>query len=55
MRFTAPVFIGDSITTTATVSGIREPKGVVTLDIACTNQHSVVTLTGESVVMLLRT
>src|SRR6476659_5959791 len=29
MRFTAPTFIGDTITTTATVTGIREEKGIV--------------------------
>src|SRR4051812_3892567 len=31
MRFTAPTFIGDTITTTATVTKIREDKGIVTL------------------------
>src|SRR4051812_2833447 len=31
MRFTAPTLIGDTITTTATVTGIREEKGIVTL------------------------
>ena len=53
MKFTAPVFIGDTVTTTATVSGIREDKGIVTLDTVCTNQDGEVTLKGESVVMIL--
>ena len=53
MRFTAPVFIGDIITTTATVTNIREEKGIVTLENVCSNQDSVVTLTGEAVVMIL--
>ncbi len=53
MRFTAPAFIGDTITTTATVRHIREDKGIVTLDTICTNQTGEVTLKGEAVVMIL--
>ena len=53
MRFVAPVFIGDTITTSATVKHIREDKGIVTLETACTKQDGTVTLTGESVVMVL--
>jgi 3-hydroxybutyryl-CoA dehydratase len=53
MRFTAPTFIGDTITTTATVTGLREEKGIVTLATECTKQTGEVTLTGESVVMVL--
>ena len=53
MRFTAPVFIGDIIRTTATVTHIREDKGIVTLETTCTKQDGAVTLTGESVVMIL--
>jgi len=54
MRFTAPAFIGDTITTTATVKHIREDKGIVTLETICTNQDGGITVTGEAVVMLLR-
>ncbi len=53
MRFTAPTFIGDMITTTATVKAIREEKGIVTLETVCTKQDGEVTLTGESMVMIL--
>lgn len=53
MRFTAPTFIGDSITTTATVKAIREEKGIVTLETVCTKADGEVTLTGEAVVMML--
>jgi 3-hydroxybutyryl-CoA dehydratase len=53
MRFTAPVFIGDLITTMATVTNIREDKGIVTLETVCSNQDDVVTLAGEAVVMIL--
>jgi 3-hydroxybutyryl-CoA dehydratase len=54
MRFTAPTFIGDTIITTATVKAIREEKGIVTLDTECRKQNGEVTLTGESMVMILK-
>lgn len=53
MRFVAPVFIDDIITTRATVTKIREDRGIVTLQITCTNQNGQTTLNGESVVMIL--
>jgi 3-hydroxybutyryl-CoA dehydratase len=53
MRFTAPTFIGDTITTTGTVTALREDKGIVTLSTECKKQTGEVTLTGESVVLLL--
>src|SRR5678815_5182984 len=37
MRFTAPTFIGDTITTTATVTKIRADKPIVTIETVCTN------------------
>jgi len=54
MRFTAPAFIGDTITTTATVTNIRQDKCIVTLETICTNQDGKITLTGEAMVMILR-
>lgn len=53
MRFTAPAFIGDIITATATVRNIREDKSIVTLDTICSNQDGEITLKGEAVVMIL--
>ncbi len=53
LRFTAPVFIDDTVTTTATVTNIREDKPVVTLETVCTNQNGETVVTGEAVVMLL--
>jgi len=53
MKFTAPAFIGDVITTTATVTKIREDKPIVTLETTCTNQNGEVTVKGEAVVMML--
>ena len=53
MKFTAPVFIGDTVTTTATITNIREDKQIVTLDTICTKQDGEVVVKGESVVMVL--
>lgn len=53
MKFTAPAFLGDTITATATVTNIREGKGIVTLETNCTNQNGELTLKGEAVVMIL--
>ena len=53
MRFIAPVFIDDTITTSGTVTGIRKEKGIVTLETVCTNQNGDITLKGEAIVMIL--
>jgi 3-hydroxybutyryl-CoA dehydratase len=53
MKFTAPTFIGDTITTTAAVTAVRWDRGIVTLSTECKKQTGEVTLTGESVVMVL--
>jgi 3-hydroxybutyryl-CoA dehydratase len=53
LKFTAPVFVDDTITATATVKSIREDKPVVTLATICTNQNDEVVLKGEAVIMML--
>lgn len=53
MRFVAPVYVGDSVTVTSTVSHIRDDKGIVTLQTICTNQNAQEVVTGESMVMVL--
>lgn len=53
MKFTAPVFIGDTVTAAGTVTNIREDKGIVTLETVCTNQHGDTLVKGEAVVMIL--
>lgn len=53
MRFTAPVFIGDTVTASGTVIAIREDKGIITLETVCTNQDGVTLVTGEAKVMIL--
>ncbi len=53
IKFTAPVFIDDTVTATATVTNIREDKPIVTIDTTCTNQHNETVATGEGKIMLL--
>jgi 3-hydroxybutyryl-CoA dehydratase len=53
LRFTAPVFIGDTVTATATVTKIREDKPIITLETICRNQNNVVLVKGEAAVMVL--
>jgi 3-hydroxybutyryl-CoA dehydratase len=53
LKFTAPVYIGDTVTTTATVETIREDKGIVTLKTTCINQNGESLVRGEAVIMVL--
>jgi 3-hydroxybutyryl-CoA dehydratase len=52
MRFIAPVFIGDTITATATVKAIREDKPVVTVETVVTKQDGTVVVSGEAVLLV---
>jgi len=51
MRFLAPVYIGDTVTARATVTKIREDKGIITLETVCRNQDNQNVVEGEAVVM----
>lgn len=53
LTFTAPVFIDDTVTTTSTVTQIREEKNIVTLETVCRNQNEEIVVTGEAVLMVL--
>lgn len=53
LKFTAPVFIDDTVTATATVTHIREDKPIVILETVCTNQNGETLVTGEATVMIL--
>lgn len=53
LKFTAPVFLDDTVTATATVTNIREDKPIVTLETICTNQNGEMVVKGEAVVMVL--
>jgi 3-hydroxybutyryl-CoA dehydratase len=53
LKFTAPVFLDDTVTATATVANIRADKPVVTLETVCTNQSGETVVKGVAVVMIL--
>ena len=53
MKFTAPVYLEDTVTATAIVKNIREDRGIVTLETICTNQNGEMLVKGEAVVMIL--
>lgn len=54
LNFKAPVFFGDTITATVTVTKAREDKPIVTLKTVCTNQDEVVVIEGEAVLLIQR-
>lgn len=53
MKFTAPVYLGDTVTAVATVTNIREEKNIVTLETICSNQNGETVVEGEALVMVL--
>ena len=52
LQFKAPVYPGDTITTTVEVKNVRADKPIVTLATVCMNQNDVVVLQGEAVVFV---
>jgi len=54
LRFLAPIHIGDTVTVTVKVIGLREDKRIVTLHTICTNQLGTVVLSGEATVKYMR-
>lgn len=54
LQFKAPVYPGDTITTTVEVKSARPDKPIVTLGTVCTNQENIVVLEGEAVVLVSR-
>ena len=53
LRFVKPVYVGDTVTLTATVSQIREDKPLLTLSTIWTNQHGQNVIEGEAHVLLM--
>ena len=54
LKFTAPVFLGDTVTARVTVKSVREDKPVVTLETVCTNERGERVVEGEAVVLVPR-
>jgi 3-hydroxybutyryl-CoA dehydratase len=52
LRFTAPVYLEDTVTARVTVKHVREDKPVVTLETVCTNQRGERVVEGEAVVLV---
>lgn len=52
LKFTAPVFIGDTVTAKATVKEIREDKPIVTIETTCENQDGTLVVTGEAKILV---
>jgi 3-hydroxybutyryl-CoA dehydratase len=52
LQFKAPVYPGDTLTTTVEVKAVRPDKPIVTLTTTCKNQSGVVALEGEAVVLV---
>lgn len=52
LQFKAPVYPGDTITTTVEVKSIRPDKPIATLVTMCRNQNEAVVLEGEAVVLV---
>ena len=55
LRFVKPVYVGDTVTLTTTVSHIREDKPLLTLSTIWTNQHGQKVIEGEAHVLLMST
>ena len=51
LRFTKPVFFGDTITATVTVAELIPEKNRAILDTVCTNQNGEVVIKGQATVM----
>jgi 3-hydroxybutyryl-CoA dehydratase len=52
LQFKAPVYPGDTITTTVEVKSVRPDKPIVTLGTVCKNQEDRAVLEGEAVVLV---
>ncbi len=54
IRFTSPVYIGDTITATVTVQEFLEERHILKLLIECKNQNNQVVLTGTATMLVPR-
>jgi 3-hydroxybutyryl-CoA dehydratase len=52
LNFRAPVYFGDTITATATITKVREDKPIITLETICTNQDGIKVIDGQAVLMV---
>jgi 3-hydroxybutyryl-CoA dehydratase len=52
MKFTKPVYLGDTIRVSATVTAYRADRQILTLRTECTNQRGETVLSGEAVCLV---
>jgi 3-hydroxybutyryl-CoA dehydratase len=52
LQFKAPLYPGDTVTTTVEVKSVRPDKPIVTLRTFCQNQDNKIVLEGEAVVLV---
>ena len=52
LKFVKPVFPGDTVTASVTVTGIRDDKPIITVETVCVNQHNEPVLKGEATVLV---
>ena len=50
LKFTKPVYYGDTLTATVTVTSFREDKGILNVDTVCVNQDGDTVIKGDAVV-----
>ena len=51
LKFTKPVYIGDTVTASCTVREILSEKNIVKLETICTNQHGDIVIKGMATAM----
>jgi 3-hydroxybutyryl-CoA dehydratase len=52
LQFRAPVFLGDTVTATVTITAVRPDKAIVTYRTECYNQDGALLIEGEAVCLL---
>ena len=52
LNFRAPVYFGDTITATVTVTKVREDKPIITLETSCSNQDGILVIDGTAILMV---
>ena len=52
LNFRAPVYFGDTITATVSVTKVREDKPIVTLETSCSNQDGILVIDGTAILMV---
>ena len=54
VKFTAPVYFGDTVTTRLRVAEINPDRSEVILSASCENQHGEIVLRGQTILKMLR-